>query len=227
MTAGATLVATAAAEHCPACLCVCSNSVQVYKYTYLVSVGRISRKYRPGPPNAKNQTTSMYIHNLYICTRFWLLKFKSHPFRAPTAIILYDSHPNTMTQLVSLAAAVKKNLEDEHGWRMVHVHERTLACGRPILSGLPPKRLYIHPTDQVAMIHSARPPESLEPQLESVIPLHVLEKASVASFAAIFDSIPSSSALARPKRAVIAIVQDDSTVVYYIIHDGLVKPRQN
>ena len=29
------------------------------------------------------------------------------------------------------------------------------------------------------------------------------------------------------KRILLATVDDDSTVVYYIIHDGIVKPRQN
>lgn len=31
----------------------------------------------------------------------------------------------------------------------------------------------------------------------------------------------------QPKRLLLATVDDDSTVVYYIIHDGIVKPRQN
>jgi len=31
----------------------------------------------------------------------------------------------------------------------------------------------------------------------------------------------------RHKRILLAIVDDDSTVAYYFLHDGLVKPRQN
>jgi tRNA-splicing endonuclease subunit Sen15 len=30
-----------------------------------------------------------------------------------------------------------------------------------------------------------------------------------------------------PKRLLLATVHEDSTVVYYIVHDGIVKPRQN
>lgn len=30
-----------------------------------------------------------------------------------------------------------------------------------------------------------------------------------------------------PKRLLLATLDDDSTVVYYIVHDGIVKPRQN
>jgi tRNA-splicing endonuclease subunit Sen15 len=29
------------------------------------------------------------------------------------------------------------------------------------------------------------------------------------------------------KRLLLATLDDDSTVVYYIVHDGIVKPRQN
>jgi len=31
----------------------------------------------------------------------------------------------------------------------------------------------------------------------------------------------------KTKRVVLATLDDDSTVVYYIVHDGIVKPRQN
>jgi tRNA-splicing endonuclease subunit Sen15 len=31
----------------------------------------------------------------------------------------------------------------------------------------------------------------------------------------------------KTKRILLATLDDDSTVVYYIVHDGIVKPRQN
>lgn len=31
----------------------------------------------------------------------------------------------------------------------------------------------------------------------------------------------------RQKRILLATLHDDSTIVYYIMHDGIVKPRQN
>jgi tRNA-splicing endonuclease subunit Sen15 len=31
----------------------------------------------------------------------------------------------------------------------------------------------------------------------------------------------------KTKRLLLATLDDDSTVVYYIVHDGIVKPRQN
>jgi tRNA-splicing endonuclease subunit Sen15, fungi type len=38
---------------------------------------------------------------------------------------------------------------------------------------------------------------------------------------------PNKWRITQPKRVVMAILDDDSTVVYYIVHDGVVKPRQN
>lgn len=31
----------------------------------------------------------------------------------------------------------------------------------------------------------------------------------------------------RPPKVVVGLVNDDSTVVYYDVHDGIIKPRQN
>jgi len=80
-----------------------------------------------------------------------------------------------------------------------------------------------------------------------VLPTHLAEELSLADFAAFFDSldtVPPNPEGAqtkvrestvgekwqgknRQKRLLLATIHDDSTVVYYIIHDGIVKPRQN
>lgn len=39
--------------------------------------------------------------------------------------------------------------------------------------------------------------------------------------------LQESNGQQRKKRLVMGIVSNDSTVVYYIVHDGIVKPRQN
>ena len=41
------------------------------------------------------------------------------------------------------------------------------------------------------------------------------------------DTHPSKWRTSQPKRVLLATLDDDSTVVYYIVHDGVVKPRQN
>ena len=79
---------------------------------------------------------------------------------------------------------------------------------------------------------------------EWVLPTHVREKWSLRKFAEVFDAIeavppdaedqqderkpkPPWRRECREKRLLMAVVNDDSTIVYYIIHDGIVKPRQN
>jgi tRNA-splicing endonuclease subunit Sen15 len=91
------------------------------------------------------------------------------------------------------------------------------------------------------------------PELEWVLPTHLREKWSLRKMAEVFDGIShippddlfskhtgdnsltaTSNVSSSPnekwrntKRVVLATVSDDSTVVFYIVHDGLVKPRQN
>ena len=80
---------------------------------------------------------------------------------------------------------------------------------------------------------------------EWVLPTHVREKWSLRKFAELFDAIeavppdaeedrhderkpkPPWRRECREKRLLMAVVNDDSTTVYYIVHDGIVKPRQN
>ena len=85
---------------------------------------------------------------------------------------------------------------------------------------------------------------------EWVLPTHLREKWSLKAFAEIFDAIeeeppPSDNDQSQTedshmtkidndkihrtggKRILLATTGDDSTIVYYIVHDGIVKPRQN
>ncbi|KAH7354060.1 tRNA-splicing endonuclease subunit Sen15 [Plectosphaerella cucumerina] len=156
--------------------------------------------------------------------------------------------------LQHLAASVAANLTNQHDWTSVNTHrtasDSTQRCHdlRPLLYGLPPRRLYIHPDEQVAALQSGAPSSQISqaPEAEWVLPVHIKEKLSLANFTAIFDSIGPlppldvASAAApvasegrdwrrsgRHKRILLAVVHDDSTVSYYIMHDGIVKPRQN
>ncbi|AEO57812.1 hypothetical protein MYCTH_2304457 [Thermothelomyces thermophilus ATCC 42464] len=154
--------------------------------------------------------------------------------------------------LEALTKVVLNNLRYQHDWAQVQAHTQP-NLPRPLLYGLPPKRLYVHPDEQIDIIKAEkergeRIPQ--EPEVEWVLPLHLSEKWSPAQFAALFDAIdalpPGAADLAVPsgepgreeqwrlwrgpkrgKRILLATVQDDSTVTYYWIFDGLVKPRQN
>ncbi|TRX94442.1 hypothetical protein FHL15_004597 [Xylaria flabelliformis] len=135
-----------------------------------------------------------------------------------------------------LADTVLDNLKYQHDWTelqlLTHSPTKSETLIRPMISGLPPRRLYVHPDDQIAMVKSSAVPNGKifdTPETEWVLPTHISEKWTLKSFAAVFDSLPvqPSPHPERPKRIVLATIHDDSTIVYYLLHDGIVKPRQN
>ncbi|KAI0435151.1 tRNA-splicing endonuclease subunit Sen15 [Xylaria sp. FL1042] len=135
-----------------------------------------------------------------------------------------------------LADTVLDNLKYQHDWTdleiLIHSSTNSELFIRPMISGLPPRRLYVHPDDQIAMVKSSSVPDGKildTPEVEWVLPTHISEKWTLKAFAAIFDSLPMQPSVhpERPKRIVLATIHSDSTIVYYILHDGIVKPRQN
>lgn len=159
--------------------------------------------------------------------------------------------------LCHLSSVVVHNLQFEHNWTSVALHTHSpltkARLSRPIISGLPPKKAYVHPDEQVEILkaqHTSGETVELRPEREWVLPTHLQEKMSLAKFATVFDALdvvpppgpgeseePENGAgeavgarwqgTNRQKRLLLATVHDDSTVVYYIMHDGIVKPRQN
>ena len=108
----------------------------------------------------------------------------------------------------------------------------------------------MHPDEQAEILkteHETGEVVQQAPEQEWVLPTHLAEKWSLRQFAEIFDSVstmpPSGADLLeddvshevgsnwrghnRQKRVLLATLHDDSTIVYYIVHDGIVKPRQN
>ena len=128
----------------------------------------------------------------------------------------------------NVARTALGNLKDQHDWTELEVYNDR-GHPRPLIRGLPPKRLYLHPDDQIAALaHERNKADKLlqEPEHEWVLAVNLAEKWSLARFAAVFDSIPHEPPR-RAKRLVLASVHSDSTVAYYLIHEGIVKPRQN
>lgn len=135
-----------------------------------------------------------------------------------------------------LAVSVLDNLRYQHDWTELQILTHSPVDNSPLprllISGLPPRRLYLHPDDQIELLKSHRNPEERIPEtpvVEWVLPAHLAEKWTLRGFASVFDSMPpqTSTAPDRVKRVLLATVHDDSTVVYYLMHDGIVKPRQN
>ena len=147
----------------------------------------------------------------------------------------------------SLASCVMENLEKQHDWTCLEIHTvergtQPSANGQHFLvRGIPPRRLYVHPDEQIQILKAERngDPSSQEratiPEAEWVLPVHTAEKWTLADFAAVFDSIEMAPTRwqdagdnpEQHKRLLLAGVDFDSTVVYYFVHNGLVKPRQN
>jgi len=142
------------------------------------------------------------------------------------------AHPEYLTDL---ASTVYENLENQHDWTLLESHtlkesQNKTLLPRPLITGLPPRRLYLHPDDQVELVKThATYTVDETPEIEWVVPMHLSEKLTLKQLAEVFDSVELSEPLAegRCKRLLMAIVHDDSTVVYYFVHDGIVKPRQN
>lgn len=111
---------------------------------------------------------------------------------------------------------------------------------------MPPKRIYVHPDQQVEELKAGVKDDEVEVEREWVLPTHLQEKWSLRRFAEVFDGVgeeppvddegqddrgPIRDEMKEKrrggKRVLLATLGDDSTVVYYIVHDGIVKPRQN
>jgi tRNA-splicing endonuclease subunit Sen15, fungi type len=161
-------------------------------------------------------------------------------------------HP---THLHNLASTILYNLQHQHDWNSLTIHTHSKRTGqrlpRPLISGLPPRRVYVHPDEQVEILkaeHETGIHIVQQAEREWVLPTHLSEKWNLKAFAELFDAIdtqpPADEADVkdnddqnqvgkewrgneRQKRVLLATLHDDSTVVYYIMHDGIVKPRQN
>lgn len=211
-----------------------------------------------------------------------------HPSALQSFLLSHDPlsrdspHP---PHLHHLALQIAHNLRYQHGWRDVRIHfeapkgvvkggsegegEREVAVAglsRPLLSGLPPKRLYMHPDEQVERLRMQKwgreedgdggetGADLVKSEREWVLPSHLREKWTLRRFGEVFDALTAVPGrkegedifgevedgqdrgdgeeenewrVKMPKRLLLATLDDDSTVVYYIVHDGVVKPRQN
>lgn len=112
----------------------------------------------------------------------------------------------------------------------------------------------MHPDEQIDMLKAGMKESDAQLEREWVLPCHLREKWSLRKMGQVFDAVgvvPPGLEEEREedgkkglegksgrggngikkrrggKRILLGIVGDDSTIVYYIVHDGIVKPRQN
>lgn len=174
------------------------------------------------------------------------------------------THPSDLS-LHALAIQIQHNLQYQHSWSHLCIHTHSPVTNellpRPLISGLPSSRLYVHPDEQIELLKkvdqektsNANPKDGSktaqqllnEPEREWILPTRLSEKWTLHRLHDIFCAIsivppetqagnvsePSDSAPSSPwrttKRVVLATATTDSTVSYYFIHEGAVKPRQN
>jgi len=150
--------------------------------------------------------------------------------------------------LHALALNVLHNLQHQHDWRALTIHTTSssptssLPLPRPLISGIPPRRVYTHPDMQLQLIKARLREEDVDPERIYIVPSVLREKWSLKTFSDVFAGVPtpweektreSGEEGKRKwigddvKRVLLATVDEDSTVVYYVVHDGIVKPRQN
>lgn len=110
------------------------------------------------------------------------------------------------------ADVVLNNLNHQQLWtKLSKVELSTLPASVFLLSGTPFEKL--HPDD---------PDDTPK---EWVLPCATEDTISVSRLASIFEGIKNLGETVN--RLVMAMVTNDSTVVYYIVNEGLVKPRRN
>ena len=103
---------------------------------------------------------------------------------------------------MDLAHQVKTNLEHYHLWTQVAIRE-ILCNGAP-----------------TALVQGISPEGTKE--IQWVVPVDAGGHLESDQFAQWFSGI--ESVLQRPRTVIVAIVSDDSSVVYYYVHDGITAP---
>ena len=210
------------------------------------------------------------------------------PAPAVSALVASSTTSTAATELTHpphyhhLAVQVLHNLQYQHDWTSLQIHTHSpiphpsqpSLLPRPLISGLPPRRIYVHPDEQVEMLQAGLKEEDVPVEKEWVLPTHLKEKWSLRRFAQVFDAVDETLPAGEVdqgdandyrrkcvhankgekskiendtesrggradkrqwadktrrggQRLLLATISDDSTIVYYIVHDGLVKPRQN
>ncbi|CEJ81341.1 hypothetical protein VHEMI01474 [[Torrubiella] hemipterigena] len=128
-----------------------------------------------------------------------------------------------------VALTVLSNLQDQHDWTQLEII-RLPELKTDVVKGLPPRLLYLHPDDQIAALAQdtagIQKPDN-DPVVEWVLPVQLADTWSLSKLASVFDALRTNWTHDQRKRIILATLHNDSTVVYYFVHEGMVKPRQN
>ncbi|KAF4992673.1 hypothetical protein F66182_16513 [Fusarium sp. NRRL 66182] len=193
---------------------------------------------------------------------------------ALTTLISRTSKTESPTPFHALTAQVYHNLHHQHLWTSLKIHNPSEDASlpglpMPLISGIPPQRMYTHPDEQLYLLQIGLREEDLPSERLWVLPSTQGQTWTLGKLATIFDALPPRIAGAESstnageesketvdkekeeklakyfekkreadkenkwggKRLLLAVVDrligGDGTVVYYVVQDGHVKPRQN
>lgn len=189
---------------------------------------------------------------------------------APSALTSLISSSGSSDPISALTTQIVHNLQHQHLWTSLQVHHVPSTTDQdastPLISGIPPNRLYTHPDEQLWMLENDLRDTDIGPERFFVLPTTRGQKFSLRKLAGVFDSLPevedeqyriqletddqngknkAEKLVAYyerreqaqktkewgGKKLLLAMVDrgigGDGTVVYYVVLEGTVKPRQN
>lgn len=125
-----------------------------------------------------------------------------------------------------LAHRVKLNLDLQHLWTDLSVHR---------MPALSPESFKFLDAEELVFV-LGRPTDRLYatdlydadglPSHEWILPVRTESNWSIRRWVSVFESLEAFTNESI-KRILMAMYTDDSTVVYYFVHNGLIKPRKN
>ncbi|KAL4752319.1 hypothetical protein BDW72DRAFT_71175 [Aspergillus terricola var. indicus] len=202
------------------------------------------------------------------------LSFPQQP-PAPSSLTTLISTTTDASPVASITHQVLHNLKHQHLWTSLQIHQMATKFPIPLVSGIPPHRVYTHPDEQLYMVERGLREEDVELDRMFVVPTVQGQSWSLEKMAAVFDALPDPAeeegeatagidpkaeeasgdgnsatdkaaklagyyeyrAKARrtgewgSKRLLLAMIDKgiggEGTVVYYVVQEGAVKPRQN
>ncbi|KAL4974434.1 hypothetical protein BDW66DRAFT_87544 [Aspergillus desertorum] len=197
---------------------------------------------------------------------------------APSSLTTLISTTTDTTPLAATTHQILHNLQHQHLWTSLRIHDMVAKFPIPLISGIPPHRVYTHPDEQLYMVERGLREEDVELDRMFVVPTVQGQSWSLEKMAAVFDALPDPAqeegeteagidakaeaeekawgdgdgaadktarlaeyyeyrAKARrtsewgSKRLLLAMIDKgmggEGTVVYYVVQEGTVKPRQN
>ena len=138
-----------------------------------------------------------------------------------------------LTDRELMEAMVLDSLVHFHSWTNVRIGEKSLKWeggNIRLLSGTPPHRLSNDDNDTIALGSSSGNVDSTtttDSAIEYILPVSMTQYKNEHITLECMDLIFERLCDAKTKRLVLAIINDDGTIVFYFIYKGIHKPRKN